>query len=90
MYRRIFIRNAGQGLSAVLGPNILRAENLNELTPIVLPPKKGTIHFDLAIAGLIRHTKVREIADGLMKTKANGYKGVCMFNDYISWNWGWR
>lgn len=87
MQRRIFIRNAGLGLGAVLGTNILGAENVNEPNSMVLPPETGVKHFDLAIAGLIRHTKVSEIAKGLIKTQANGFTGVYMLNDYIGWNW---
>lgn len=87
MQRRIFIRNAGLGLGAVLGTNILGAKDVNEPNSMVLPPETGVKHFDLAIAGLIRHTKVNEIADGLMKTKANGFSGIYMLNDYIGWSW---
>jgi len=61
MDRRIFIRNSGLGLGAVLATNILRAENYNESNPIMLPAETGVKHFDLAIAGLNRHIKVNEI-----------------------------
>jgi hypothetical protein len=87
MDRRIFIRNSGLGLGAVIVTNILGAEKINKPNSIVLPPETGVKHFNLAIAGLIRHTKVSEIADGLIKTKANGFTGVYMLNDYIGWNW---
>jgi len=87
MDRRIFIRNSGLALGAALTTKVL-SNPLYELSGVLMPDlNENKKHFDLAIAGLIRHTKVSEIADGLLKTKANGFTGVYMLNDYIGWNW---
>ena len=87
MDRRIFIRNSGIGLGAVLATNLLEGKIIDNSNSIEPHLNSGLKHFDLAIAGLIRHIKVSEIADGLMKTSANGFTGVYMLNDYIGWNW---
>lgn len=87
MQRRSFIRNSGLGLGAVLTSNLFKS-NAAEMPNTAVTISHGDLkHFDLAIAGLTRHTKVSEIADGLIKTKANGFTGVYMLNDYIGWNW---